>query len=62
MAKVQGASLRRSLDGRRKAKKSLTFCGTGTCHHQYHTPLKKKVLGETMLLDLCVSSLRERRS
>ena len=51
MFNVQGASLRRCLDGRRKKKKSLTFCGTGTCHHQHYTLLKTKVLGETMLLD-----------
>ena len=62
MVKVQGASLRRCLDGRRYTKKSLTFCGTGTCQHQYYTALETKVLGETMLLDLCVSSLREKGS
>ena len=50
-AKVQSAKLRQCLDGRRKRKKkSLTFCGTGPCHHQYYTPLKNKFLGETMLL------------
>ena len=57
---MHSETLRQCLDGWKK--RGLTFCGTGTCHQQYHTLFENKFLGETMLLDLCVSSLREQDS